>query len=169
MRPVRTLSLALSLVAAGTEPAFAQKHTSLIAGGGAVWLDASGLGTAPAFTARVSDELGNNLVIEGSLLYARPERQSRRSTFLAPEVQLQYHFPAGRFAPYIGAGVGAARDSAPGAARDWGATASLAVGSRASFNDRAGLFGELRVRRTAWDAAETTVDVMGGLVVRLGR
>jgi hypothetical protein len=174
MRIIRTLSFASALLIAGSVSAYAQNETSLLVGGGAMNFDLSGTGTTPAFTARVSREIGANFVVEGSVLFAKPEQQFGPSTVIAPEVQLQYHLPIGRFTPYLGAGIGTFRESPnviddilDGA--DWTPTISFAGGTRVSLNDRVGLFGELRIRGVEWDFVGTTADIMGGVVVRLGR
>lgn len=169
MTIIRTLAFALLSVAATSAPAFAQNETSLLLGGGVMNFDLSGTGTVPAFTARVSRDLGANFVVEGAVLVAKPDQQFGPSTVIAPEVQLQYHLPAGRFTPYLGAGIGTFRESAAAIETDWTPAVSFAGGTRVSLNDRVGLFGELRVRGVEWDFAGSTVDVTGGVVVRLGR
>jgi outer membrane protein W len=172
MSIVRRLSFALILItAAGITPAFAQseRETSILAGAGVMNYDLSGTGTKPAFTGRVSHELGANFVLEGSVLFAKPEQQFGPSTLIVPEVQLQYHWPVGRFTPYLGAGLGVARHSADDLETDWSPAISVAGGSRVSLNDRVGLFGELRLRGIEWDFAGSTTDIMGGIVVKVGR
>lgn len=174
MRILRSLSIAIVLLAAGPVSAYAQHDTSLLIGGGAMNFDLSGTGTAPAFTARISRELGANVVVEGGFLVARPDQQLGNPTIVAPEVQLQYHFPLGRFTPYLGAGVGAMRESAIelgdiAIGSEWSPTIAFAGGTRVSVNDRLGLFGELRVRGVEWNFAGSTADITGGVAVRLGR
>jgi outer membrane protein W len=172
MKIIRTLSLALLIIGAGAVPGFAQaeRETSLLLGGGVMNFDLSGTGTTAAFTARVSREIGANFVFEGGVLFARPEQQFGDSTLVVPEVQLQYHFRAGRFTPYLGAGVGIAfvRDDVI-LTDSRRSTVAFAGGTRVSLNDRAGLFGEFRVRGFDWDFVGTSTDVVGGVVVRLGR
>lgn len=103
------------------------------------------------------------------MLVAKPDQQFGPSTLIAPDAQLQYHFRAGRFTPYLGAGVGFIRESADVIETDWTQTVSFSGGSRVSLNDRVGLFGELRIRGVEWDFTGSTTDIMGGVVVRLGR
>jgi outer membrane protein W len=172
MTIIRRLSFAVALIlTAGSVSAFAQsdRETSLLLGGGAMNYDLSGTGTTPAFTARVSHGLGANFVLEGGVLVAKPDQQFGPSTLIAPEAQLQYHFRAGRFTPYLGAGLGFIRESADVIETDWTQTVSFAGGSRVSLNERVGLFGELRIRGVEWDFTGTTTDIVGGVVVRLGR
>lgn len=151
--------------------AFAQeaRETSLIAGGGFINYDLSGTGNAAAFTARVSRDLTSNVVLEGSVLVAKPDQQFGPSTLVVPEAQLQYHFRAGRFRPYLGAGIGAARESSDFIDTDWTPTISFAGGTRVALSDRAGLVGEFRLRGFEFDFVGTTADIMGGVVIRLGR
>jgi len=173
MRTVTQVSFVLLLaIFTGVTPTFAQSAepaTSLLAGAGAVNFDLSGTGTTPAFSVRVSQPLGANLVVEGSLLVAKPEQQFGDSTLIVTEAQLQYHWRLDRFSPYVGAGIGAARVSSDFANTDWDPTISFAGGSRVHLTERIGLFGEFRLRGVEWDFVGTTTDVIGGIVVRLGR
>jgi hypothetical protein len=91
MKIIRTLSLALLIIGAGAVPGFAQsdRETSLLFGGGVMNFDLSGTGTTAVFTARVSREIDANVVLEGGVLFARPEQQFDDSTLVIPEVQLQ--------------------------------------------------------------------------------
>lgn len=173
MKIIRTLSVAIVLTSIITvTPAFAQsaeRETALIAGAGIVNFDLSGTGTDPGFTLRVSRELGSGFVFEGGFLYAQPEQQFGPSKLIIPEAQLQYHYRAGRFTPYLGAGLGIARESAKFAESDWSPAISFAGGTRVALSDRVGLFGELRIRGIEWRFTGTVTDVLGGAVVRLGR
>jgi hypothetical protein len=90
-------------------------------------------------------------LVEGGLTAARPDQQfGARTTFLAPEAQLQLQLPVAgrRVAPYVGAGAGAAfdlrRDRFGGTQADL--TVSGAGGLRAWLTEQVGLRAELRVR-----------------------
>ena len=170
MKIIRTLSVALLIIGATSMPAFAQseRETSVLIGYGVMNFDLSGTGTTSAFTARVSREVFGNFVLEGGVLFAKPNQQFGSSTLIIPEVQLQYHFQAGRFTPYLGAGLGIARVSGENVETDWKSTIAFAGGTRFSLNDRTGLFGEFRLRGLD-DFVGTTTDVVGGVVIRLGR
>jgi hypothetical protein len=173
MKIIRTVSIAILLTGIITvTPAFAQsaaRETALIAGAGIVNFDLSGTGTKPGFTVRVSRELGSGFVLEGGFLYTEPNQQFGESRLIIPEAQLQYHYRAGRFTPYLGAGLGIARQSADDLDSDWNAAISFAGGTRVAVSDRVGLFGELRIRGIEWDFAGTVTDVMGGVAIKLGR
>ena len=104
--------------------------------------------------------------MEGGVTAARPDQQfGARTTFLAPEAQLQRQLPVagGRVAPYLGAGAGAALDLRRG--RFGGTRADLTVsgagGLRAWLSEQVGLRAELRVRgmgrRFTGSAAEWTL------------
>ena len=169
MKIIRTVTFGAVLFIAGAVPAFAQNTTSLVLGGGVSNFDLSGTGNAPVFAARVTRELGSNLVIEGGVTFAKPDQDFGPSTLILPEAQLQYHFPVGRFTPYLGAGIGASRHSADGLETDWNPTISFAGGTRIAVNDRVGVFGELRIRGVEWDFAGSMADITGGVAIRLGR
>ena len=168
MKIIRTFAV-ISFLAAGATPAFAQSGTSLVLGGGVSNFDLSGTGNVPVFSARVTQDLGSNVVVEGGVVFAKPDQQFGPSTLIIPEAQLQYHFPIGRFTPYLGAGIGAARESADGFETDWTPTISFAGGTRIAVNDRVGVFGELRIRGFGWDFVGTMADITGGVAIRLGR
>jgi hypothetical protein len=174
MRTLHRISFALFLtVIVGAAPAFAQTtepETSILVGTGAVNFDLSGTGTSPGFTVRVSHTLTSNILLEGSLLFVPLEQQFEDdATLLVPEVQLQYHWPLGRFTPFVGAGVGFARVNSEFRGAEWDPAVSFAGGTRMQINDYLGAFGEFRIRGVEWDFVGTTADIMGGLVIRLGR
>jgi opacity protein-like surface antigen len=169
MTIVRTLSLVLLITTATSGVAFAQARTTLSLGAGVTNFDLSGTGTTPVFTARVSRGLPAKFVIEGGLVFAKPEQQFGASTLIAPEAQLQFHLPVGRFTPYLGAGIGLVRESSDVIETDWTPTVSFAGGARVGINDRVGLFGELRIRGYEWNFVGTMADVVFGAAIRLGR
>jgi hypothetical protein len=114
--------------------------------------------------ARVERTLGRVGILEGSLLVARPSQQfGDTTTYVIPEVQAQAQLPLGRVAPYLGAGIGVARDfrkDVHGGTRT-DVTLSAAGGLRAWVTQRFGARAELRVRgigtRFQGSAAEFTV------------
>lgn len=171
MKTTRVFAFVILLLSFTSMSAFAQdaRETSIVFGGGVMDYDLSGTGKAPVFGARVTRDLGANFVFEGGFAFAKPEQQFGPSTLWAPEALLQYQFPVGRFRPYLGAGIGAIRESGDAIETDWTPTVVFAGGSRVNLNDRVGLFGELRIRGIDWDFVGTTADITGGLVIRLGR
>jgi hypothetical protein len=169
MRIIRTISFALLIISAAVTPALAQNQTSLVAGGGVMTFDLSGTGTVPAFTARVSRTLGANFVVEGGVLFAKPDQQFGDSTLIAPEAQLQFHLPVGRVTPYLGAGIGVARETSDVIEARWTPTVSFGGGTRIRINERAGLFGELRIRGYEWNFVGTMADAVVGVAIKLGQ
>src|SRR3712207_3041719 len=78
---------------------------------GAFQYDLAGTGTTPMLAVRADFPLGQVVLVEGSLGFARPEQQfGGRTTMMIPEAQLQVQLPLGRVLPYVGAGGGAALD-----------------------------------------------------------
>jgi hypothetical protein len=146
--------LALGLPATTQAQSFesaAARRPSLSLSAGAFQYDLSGTGTAPMFAARAEFPLTRHVLAEGGLAVARPEQQpGARSTFIAPETQLQAQLPlaGGRVAPYLGAGFGAAFDrrSAALGGTQSDLTVSGATGIRTWITDQVALRAELRVR-----------------------
>ena len=119
-------------------------HVSLM-GGVSQW-DLSGTGTAPFGAVRVDVPLPF-LVAEGSLGIFRPKEDFGTSTYIIPEVQLQYQFVPFLVKPYVGLGGGwFTAVSGPGEHRSE-ITGSASAGVRVNVPViGAGLRGELRVR-----------------------
>lgn len=131
--------------------------TSLAVAAGAFSFDLSGTGTAPLVAVRVDHALHPRLRAEGGVVLARPEQQfGRTTTFLGPEVQLQWvpfriGWGAGpwKVEPYLGVGGGWTWDLRPAGLDDRSEVSfSGAVGTRIPVGDgrRSGLEAELRVR-----------------------
>ena len=173
MASIRIAFLVLvSCFAIGVSAARAQSEphgTAVLVGAGPINFDLSGTGTTFGTTLRVGQPIGANFSLEGSVLVARPQQQFGSSTLLIPEAHLQYHWTAGRFRPFAGAGVGAARVSSDVIRTDWDPTVSFAGGTQVRVNERFGVFGEFRLRGVEWDFVGTTTDVMAGLVWQVGR
>jgi len=132
--------------AARAQRADAPRRPAVSVSAGAFQYDLSGTGTVPMLATRLELPLARYALVEGGVAAARPGRQfAGPETFVAPEAQLQVQLPLGRFAPYLGAGAGAALRSA-GGRTDGDLTVSGAGGVRAWLTDRVGLRGELRVR-----------------------
>ena len=173
-RTLRAVSGALILLAASgvTTPAAAQsteRQTTLQAGAGIVTFDLSGTGNTAGFAGRVAHELTRSFVVEGGVLVARPEQQFGDSTIVVPEAQLQFQFRLGSVLPYVGAGIGAMRESSDVLATDWSPVFSGAVGVRIPVQDRVGLFADFRLRGIEWRAVGTTAEAIGGVTIGLGR
>jgi hypothetical protein len=129
--------------------------------------DLSGTGNAPALAVRTTRGLTSNLQLEVGALFARPEQQLvGPATMFLPEAQLQYRWNLGRFAPYVGGGIGAALVKSDFAS-DWDPTYSAAVGTSVRLTERLGVAGEFRLRAHEWRGVGTTAEVSAGLAWRL--
>jgi hypothetical protein len=160
------LAAGLPVAARSQSAAFESARPVVSVNAGAFQFDLSGTGTAPMIAGRAELPINRYFLAEGGLLVARPEQQfGAKSTFLAPEVQLQAQAPLadGRIAPYLGMGVGLAmdlRNSRFGGNRT-DPTVSGATGVRYWLTEALGLRAELRVRGVgsgfAGSAAEWTL------------
>lgn len=166
-RTIRIAACFILMAAAFAAPAFAQ--TSVAVGRGEMDFDLSGAGKAKLWSFRVNREIARDFGVEVAATFAEPKQQFGKSALFAPEVQLQYQPTFGRFTPYLGAGLGFARERSDVIETDWTPTVVLSGGTRVSVFDRVGLFGELRIRGFEYDFVGTTADIQGGVVVRLGR
>ena len=102
-------------------------------------------------------------------LFARPKLQDgERASLFASGAHLQYHWRAGRVAPYAGGGIGLGRQS-----RDFESvnelTLSAAGGARVYVTERVAAIGELRLRGFEREFAGSTAEWMGGLSFAIGR
>lgn len=107
--------------------------------------DLSGVGWAHLYSVRVPVTLNRWVVVEPGLTYFDYLTQhSQEVWYLVPEIQAQLSPREGRFRPYLGAGIGAARASFPGA-EEWVLSLSAAGGLRAGVTGPWSVVGELRV------------------------
>jgi hypothetical protein len=163
MSLLRSLTLLTALLAIGAPSAVHAQTTrpAISLSAGAFQYDLAGTGTTPMIAARVELPLSRFFLIEGGFTAARPAqeiftpsssvgREEVKTTFLAPEIQLQLQVPiaGGRVAPYLGLGGGSAIDLIDDAygSSDNTVTASGALGLRYWLSDTFGIRGELRVR-----------------------
>jgi hypothetical protein len=144
-------------------PAYAQSNSFAISAG-AFNFDLSGTGTSPLIAMSVDTRPAGNVLLEGGLTFAFPEQQFDRTTFIIPEAQLQYQFPIGRFAPFVGGGVGAAidiRDEFLGGT-DVDLALSIGGGVRANLSDSFGLRGDFRMRAFGGNFSSSAAELRGG-------
>jgi hypothetical protein len=132
----------------------------------AVDFDLSGTGSAAALAVRTTRNISSSVKLEIGALYAKPEQQFGPSTLFAPEAQLQYHWKAGRLAPYVGGGIGAALVRSDFHS-NWDPTLSVAAGTGLKLTERVALTGEFRLRGHQWNAVGTTAEISAGLAWRL--
>ena len=128
-------------------PLPAAQHTITLTAGAADY-DLSGTGRMFVFAPRVTFPLTDALALEGGVLFAKPELQFGPSTIVAPEVQLQYNWRAGRFRPYAGGGIGTLVKTRPLIGNDWDLTLSAAGGTRVELTDRVGILGDFPASRS---------------------
>ncbi|MEX2571204.1 MAG: hypothetical protein WD737_07840 [Gemmatimonadota bacterium] len=121
-------------------------------------LDGDGL--APMLAVRGARPIGGVLMLEGSLVAARPGQDSGTSTILVPEAQVQLGIPFPGVLPYMGLGAGASfdlRDSdAGGAQTDLSLSGSLGV--RGWIGERLAIVGEFRGRGLGVDFERTSAE-----------
>ena len=132
-------------LSAQTRPAEEWRATLAV---GASTFDLSGTGTAPAVAGRISRAIAGPLTAEGALTLLWPDQQfGQRTTFVAPEVQLQWEPLSGRrIAPYLGVGAGFSVDVRDGRDDRWEETLSGALGVRLPVGAGTGLVVEGRIR-----------------------
>ena len=172
MRPTRLLSLtlvALLVLVAGTataqemaQPAHVGLHAGLFD------FDLVGDGFAPMIAGRASLPIASVLMIEGSVLAARPGQDIGTTTFLIPEGQVQLTLPFSNVTPFIGLGAGAAidlRDEAEGGTQTW-VTFSGSVGIKTWLRDRLGAQVEYRARGIG-DTGGSSNEFSAGALLRL--
>lgn len=168
--PLRRLAVASFVVAVASAPASlrAQEPSRWDVGVAAsiVNYDLSGVGTTPGLVVRASRDLTPHVVLETRGLFAWPDQQSGPSTFLAPEVQLQYRWNIARFSPYVGAGGGFAMNRSP-FRTDWDPTISFAAGTGMRLTEGVGLTGEFRLRGVETRFTGTTAEWSVGMAWRL--
>ena len=90
--------------------------------------DLSGTGNAPGLAIRSTKNLSTNVSVEFGGVYAAPSQQFGSSSLFMPEAQLRYRWNVGRFFPYVGAGLGAARVGSD-FHTDWDPTMSFSAGT----------------------------------------
>ena len=157
-----------AFVAFGGSAAQAQNLSwgDLSVSAGRMEFDLSGTGHAPTVAVRATRDLSSRVRFEFGGVFAKPEQQFGSSTLFMPEVQLQYGWNAGRFAPYVGGGAGTALVTSD-FHRDWDPTYSFGGGTTAWFTERLGAKGDFRLRLHEWRATGTSSEISGGLVWRL--
>jgi hypothetical protein len=128
-------------------------------------------GEAVMVALRTEFPLPGPLLLELAGSVADPREDAARSAASVLEAQLQVEVPLdGRFTPYVGAGVGAAKTYTFGEEDDGGETVySLGVGARVALSEQLGLVLDARMRDFGWDLEDDHVDVSVGLRYQLSR
>ena len=124
--------------------------------------DLSGVDDAPVTAVRVSRTVGRLLVMEAGVTHTELNLDGSASTTLVqPELQAQIQLPLGSFAPYLGAGVGAAFARAESAQDDSDITLNAGLGLRIDlpFGLGIGVDGRLRSFGTRFTASGADASV----------
>lgn len=164
----------LVVVVLGTSSAYAQDASwrDLTVTAGRVDFDLSGVGNTSGFAVRATRDLTSHVSLELRGLFARPCQQFQScddegpASLFVPEAQLQYRWNAGRFEPFVGAGLGlsALRSSLR---TNWDPTVSFATGAAVRLTDRLALTGEFRLRGHEYRFTGTTTELNAGVSWRL--
>ena len=127
--------------------------------------DLPSTGLTPMLALRAATPINTALMLEGSLVGARPEHNGRASILLIPEVQLQIAVPFTGVVPHMGLGIGSAFDFRPAEAggTQVDLTVSGALGVRTRIGDRFGLIAEFRGRGIGMDFEGTSSEYTVGL------
>ncbi len=108
-------------------------------------------------------------MIEGAVTAGFPDQQfGDRTTFVIPEGLVQYQWVRGKFAPFIGGGIGAGigfRDETFGGAQ-WDLAISGGGGLRVNLNDSVGIRADGRLRGFGTHFSGSAAELRGGLFWR---
>jgi hypothetical protein len=157
--------LIAALVLISTQSAYAQgpaaRHEFGV-GGGLMNFDLSGTGNSWVIVARGTRALSDRVAIEGGVSIARPDQQFGTTTFIAPEVHVQYFWALGRFRPYGGGGIGFAYEKSDLLDSETKLTLSAAGGAKIELSPVTAVFGEMRLRGVEHDFVGSTAEWVGG-------
>lgn len=158
----------IAVIIAGAPRAHAQTSSwgDLSVSAARIDFDLSGVGTSAGVAVRATRDLSSNVSVEAGGLFAKPDQQFGPSTLFIPEALLRYRWQAGRFAPYVGGGLGAALVTSSFGS-NWDPTIAMAVGTGVRLTDRLGVNGEFRLRGHQWRFTGTTAEISAGLTWRL--
>lgn len=160
---MRGLAMLLGAIVVAPLGAGAQRadrlSVSVVAGSGEY--DLGGTGTGTSFNGAVTwRPLNRVLVVESNVgLFRTTPEPGVRSTLLLPELGVQAEVRLGRVRPFIGGGVGQARESVQGYTSDWETTLHGVLGARLALGAGWGVRLEGRVR---------AVDPFAGTVADFG-
>jgi len=131
--------------------------------------DLSGTGNTASIAVSADWGIIGNWLVEGGLTYARPSQQfGERTNFFLPEAQVQHQFPIGRFAPFVGGGLGAAidvRDELFGGTRK-DLALSAGGGVRVTLTETVGARADFRLRGIGSDFSGSVAELRGGIYWR---
>jgi hypothetical protein len=143
-----TAALVVATLATPAERAAAQlnhPHLTVLAGGSTY--DMSRSGTSPFGAVRIDLPFVKIVYEAGLGVFEARESVGGKSTYLIPEVQVQWQLAPNRIRPYIGVGGGYIGNVSGPADNWWSATGSASVGARVTVPATSiGFSGEVRVR-----------------------
>lgn len=175
-RAVSTAIGSLAFFVAGEGAAQAgMSSTSASLSAGAFFHDFAGatsISAAPMVALRGTRRLSRAALLEVGLLAAFPAQSfGERTTFLVPEVQLQFHRSFGWIVPYFGFGGGAVADIAGSelGGTDFDVTMSAATGVRMVGSERFGVKADVRVRGIGAGFDGFASELSAGILWRFGR
>lgn len=118
-------------------------------------------GLAPMIALRAGTPVSSVLLLEGSVLAARPDDPAM-STAIIPEAQVQLSLPFTAVNPYMGMGLGVSvLDTSAGTNADL--TISGALGVKVWLSDRWGMMAEFRGRGLGIDFENTSAEYTVGV------
>lgn len=129
----------------------------------------TGNGYAPMVAVRATTPIASVLMVEGSVLAARPGQQFATTTFLVPEAQIQLVLPFEAFIPYMGLGAGAAVDLRDGSSGglETDLTISGSLGVKSWLQSNLGVQGEVRLRGVDASFTGSSSEYTLGLIWRI--
>jgi hypothetical protein len=150
-----------------TSPLHGQNR-SLAVQTGVFNFDLSGTGNSPS-VAVSADWAMQHVLLEAAMSIAFPDQQfGDRTTFVIPEALIQYQWTRGKFAPFVGGGIGSAIDFRE--EMFGGAQTDLALsgggGLRLNLTDLIGLRVDGRVRGFGTHFSGSAAELRGGIFWR---
>ena len=139
---------------------------SFAVGAGVFNFDLSGTGNAPLIAMSTDWRVTQSWIIEAGLTVAFPDQQFDRTKFFIPEVQVQYQWVMGRWAPFVGGGIGAAIDVRDDFDNDTDLALAGGGGVRVNLTDSVGIRGDFRLRGFEPDFGASAAELRGGVFWR---
>jgi hypothetical protein len=162
------LSLTILGILLAAHSGYAQSR-SVAVQAGVFNFDLSGTGNSPLLAVSADWTATQHVLIEGAVTFAFPDQQfGDRTTFVIPEGLVQYQWVRGKFAPFVGGGIGAGidfRDNAFG-----GTQTDLAIsgggGFRLNLSDSMGIRVDGRLRGFGTRFSGSAAELRGGVFWR---
>ncbi|MBW3535369.1 MAG: porin family protein [Gemmatimonadetes bacterium] len=165
MRWTYAVALAALALPAAASAQHDRTHASLMAG--ITEFDLSGVGTTGIYALRAAMPWHENLLVEGSLSYARTGQQFGSTDLFLPEIQAQLQGTWRRLSPYLGLGAGVAIDRPSGPTdgpTDVDFAPAFSVGVRVGVARGVGVRIDGRLHGIEADFTGTVSELTGGLM-----